>query len=235
MLPPVTSRPGDTCWTVLRAASTGDAAARSVFATSYAAPVRAYLAARWRGHPLHAEIDDAVQEAFVECLKPDGALERADPTRGDFRGLLYGVVRNVARRCEERAAKSMRRGPDESVYLDELPHHAEALSRVFDREWALSLMREAGQRHEEATESGDDDARHRFRVLQLRHDQGLAIREIAAQLEEPEVARIHNDYRRARREFAVHLRAVVATHTGTGDENLEAECRRLTGLLGSGP
>lgn len=225
--------PHDTCWTVLRAASTGDAAARSVFARSYAGPVRAYLVDRWRGHALRAEIDDAVQEAFVECLKPDGVLERADPLRGDFRGLLYGVVRNVARRYEERAVKALRRGPDQSVYLDELPHQAEALSRVFDRAWAQSLLREAVQRHEAAAAGGDADTRHRFRVLQLRHDQGLTIRDIAAQLGEADVARIHNDYRRARRELAAHLRAVVAIHTGTRDDALEVECRRLTGLLGS--
>ena len=35
--------------------------------------------------------------------------------QGDFRGLLYGVVRNVARRYEERAAKALRRSPDQSA------------------------------------------------------------------------------------------------------------------------
>ena len=225
--------PHDTCWTVLRAASTGDSAARSAFARSYAGPVRAYLVDRWRGHTLRAEVDDAVQEAFVECLKPEGALERADPLRGDFRGLLFGVVRNVARRFEERAAKAQQRGLDQSVYLDELPHKAEALSRVFDRAWAQSLLREAVQRHEAGAAAGDAGVQHRFRVLQLRHDEGLAIRDIAAQLGEADTARIHNDYRRARRELAAHLRAVVASHTGFRDAALEVECRRLTGLLGA--
>ena len=62
-----------------------------------------------------------------------GALESADPQRGDFRGLLYGVARNVARRIEERAAKAGARQAGESVHLDDLPHQQAALSKVFDR------------------------------------------------------------------------------------------------------
>jgi RNA polymerase sigma-70 factor (ECF subfamily) len=219
---------------VLRAASSGDGEARSTFARSYAGPIRAYLAHRWRDEVLAAEVDDAVQETFVECIKPGGVLERADPERGDFRALLYGVVRNVARRFEERAAKTGRRSGEESVYLDELPDRAIALSRVFDRAWARSLLREAVVRHEaQARSSGDDGAHDRFRVLRMRHDEGLPIREIAAALGESDTARVHNDYRRARREFAVHLREVVAAHTGAQAADVDAECRRLTGLLGA--
>ncbi|MGK0301858.1 MAG: DNA-directed RNA polymerase specialized sigma24 family protein, partial [Planctomycetota bacterium] len=107
--------PNDTCWTVLRAASAGDAAARSTFANNYVKPVRAYLSKRWHNTPLAAEMDDAVQDAFFECFKPGGVLEGADPLRGDFRGLLYAVVRNVARRFEEQAAHVMQRRPDQSV------------------------------------------------------------------------------------------------------------------------
>jgi hypothetical protein len=47
---------------------------------------------------------------------------------------------------------------------------------------AQSLLREAVQRYEAAAASGNAGTRHRFRVLQLRHDQGLIIRDIAAEL-----------------------------------------------------
>lgn len=215
----------------MHAASAGDEAARSVFVRSYAGPVRAYLVNRWRSHGLSTDIDDAVQETFLECLKANGALERADPARGDFRGLLYGVVRNVARRFEEQAGKARQRRPDQSVYLDELPHQDAALSRVFDQAWAQSLLREAVALHEAEAKSGDSASRRRFHVLQARHEQGLPIREIAAQLDEPDVGQIHNDYRRARREFAAHLREVTAKHTGAEGEEVDVECRRLTELL----
>lgn len=67
----------------------------------------------------------------------------------------------------------------------------------------------------------------------MRHEDGLAIREIAQALEVPDVAIVHNDYRQARRVFVKHLRRVVAIHTGTQDAALELECRRLIGLLAS--
>lgn len=69
--------PDSTCWTVLRAAAAGANEARGAFAGRYEPMVRAYLAARWRGSPLMQELDDAVQEAFVECLRQGGGLERA--------------------------------------------------------------------------------------------------------------------------------------------------------------
>ena len=225
--------PADTCWTVIRAAAGGDSAARSTFARSYAGPMRAYLQRRWQSQALLLEVEDAVQEAFVEAFKPAGALDRANPERGDFRSLLYGVVRNVARRFEERAAKANAQGSGKSVYLDDLPHQAQALSQVFDRAWARSLLREAVLRHQQESEEGNTDARRRFRVMRMRHDEGLAIREIAQALGVLDVASVHNDYRQARRAFGAHLRGVVGRHTGTEGSAIDRECRRLTELLGS--
>ena len=174
-----------------------------------------------------------MQEVFVECLKPGGILDNADPTRGDFRALLYAVVRNVARRFEERAAEHNGNRTNESVHLDDLPAQAEKLSRFFDRVWAQSLLREAVLRHAVAARNGDRDYRRRYRILRLRHQQGLPVREVAARLNEPDIDAVHNAYRRARREFRSFLREVVAMHTGAPNESIDAECRRVTELLGS--
>ncbi|MGE0145008.1 MAG: hypothetical protein AB7I19_17360 [Planctomycetota bacterium] len=73
----MTDIPHDTCWTVLRAASSGDADARSTFARRYEPTIHFFLAARWRGRALAGDIPDATQEVFVECVKPGGVLERA--------------------------------------------------------------------------------------------------------------------------------------------------------------
>ncbi|MCR9245091.1 MAG: ECF-type sigma factor [bacterium] len=216
---------------MLRSAAGGDTAARSLFARQYSGPIRAYLQHRWRGNVLSHDVEDASQEVFIEALKPGGALARGDRRRGDFRSLLYGVTRNVARRFEERAGRAQARRPEDSVYLDELPDRAAALSAFFDQEWARSLMLEAVQRFERAATMGDETSQRRFRVLQMRHDDGLAVREIAAALAIPDAATIHNDYRQARREFAGHLRAVVAHHTGAMGKAIDDECRRLTALL----
>ncbi|MEM7205315.1 MAG: sigma-70 family RNA polymerase sigma factor [Planctomycetota bacterium] len=229
----MTSDPQETCWTVLRAASRGDATAQSTFVRVYQPPVRDYLAHRWRQGALAEDVDDALQDVLVECIKPNGVLGGADPARGPFRGLLYGVARNVARRYEERAAQRGRRRPQESVHPDDLPAQEETLSRVFDRAWASSLLREAILQHASTARRGDRGARRRLRILRLRHQRGLAIREIAASLEEVDVDAVHNEYRRARRELAAVLREVVATRTGTPRNHVDAECRRLIDLLGS--
>ncbi|MHC4579386.1 MAG: RNA polymerase sigma factor [Planctomycetota bacterium] len=120
-----------TCWTVIKGAAAGREEDRSAFARRYEPAVRAYLGARWRGSPHAADRDDAVQEVFFECFR--GVLERADPARqGGFRALLYGVVRNVALRFEERRAK--RREVQASVD-ERVPAHDASLSDAFDRAW----------------------------------------------------------------------------------------------------
>ena len=73
----------------------------------YLGVVRAYLAARWQGSPLLADLDDAGQDVFVECFRQGGVLDAATAGRvPSFRAFLYGVVRNVARRFESRPARA---------------------------------------------------------------------------------------------------------------------------------
>src|SRR5947209_17413620 len=113
-----------TCWTLIRAASAGAVRERDEFARRYRPILRAYLAARWRGSPLLQDLDDAVQDVFVECLRPGGALERLDPSRdGGFRAFLYGVACNVALRRESR-----RPAPDGAA-LDAIPDDHTSLLR----------------------------------------------------------------------------------------------------------
>lgn len=87
-------------------------AANSSFGRCYLPLIRRLIAARWRGTPMHGELDDAVQEVFIECLKPDGPLSRVDAARGSVSGVLFGVARNVARRFEHRAVQRDGRGRD---------------------------------------------------------------------------------------------------------------------------
>ena len=79
--------------------------ATSSFSRNYLQVIRRLLEARWRGTPMHAELEDAIQEVFVECLRSDGPLSRIDPERGGVSGVLFGVTRNIARRFEERGTR----------------------------------------------------------------------------------------------------------------------------------
>src|SRR5262249_23588603 len=115
-----------TCWTVVRAAAAGSPADRDEVGRRYLGVVRAYLGARWRDSALRPELDDAVQEVFVECFRQGGALETAGAGRvPGFRAFLYGVVRNVARRFESRPRRPA--GP-----LPEIAANEASLSQLFD-------------------------------------------------------------------------------------------------------
>ncbi len=219
-------RPSETSWSLIRRAASGDAPSRSMFGRTYLPLVRSFLAGRWRGTPLAEQIDDAVQDVFVECFRQNGSLSRADADKGDFRGFLFGVVRHVALRVEARA----RSGPVENTQLGSLDtaDHGDRASRAFDRGWARMLMREAGDLMRERAD--DDGARLRVELLRLRFVGDLPINEIAARWS-MDPAATHRQYSRARSEFRQCLRAVVARHAVRTEQELDDECRRLFELL----
>ena len=133
----------ETRWTVVFGAARGEAAAREEFARSYNPIVRRSLEARWRGTPLAREIDDAVQEVFLDCLREGGALTRVDPERGGFRGFLYGVTRNVALRQERAHHRNREQSAGGDIDLDHIAGEDERLSVAFDRAWASHLLEQA--------------------------------------------------------------------------------------------
>ena len=216
-------------WSVIARAAAGDRGARSVFGHRYLPVVRGFLEARWRGTPLAGELDDAVQEVFVECLRNDGVLSRADPERGEVRGLLFGVTRKVAARFEERVRRQAENGA--ISVLDDIQAREPSLSRVFDRDWARTMMRLAGELMRTRAESGSPGALLRVEILRLRFAEGLPIRDIAAQWRvDPDA--IHRAYGKAREEFRVCLRRIVAEHSVRSEADLDAEIERVLQILG---
>src|SRR5229473_2375643 len=69
LITPIMTHPHSTCWTIIESAAAGSAGDRDEFARRHSPVVRSYLASRWRSSPCLREIDDAVQEVFVECFK----------------------------------------------------------------------------------------------------------------------------------------------------------------------
>ena len=206
----------------------GDTAARDQFARRYLPVVRAYLATRWRGTPLLDRVDDAVQEAFVACLRPGGALDRLDPSRpGGFRPYLYGVVRHIALHLEAGRSREPPRAdvPD----LDHLPADDPDLSRVFDRAWARALVREAAELQARQA-GGRGPACRRVELLKLRFHDGLPIRDIARRWGADPTG-LHREYAKAREEFREALRAVVAFHRPGTAEEVDRACAELVAAL----
>ncbi len=217
-----------TRWTLIRDAAHGDLAARDAFAQRYGPVARAYLTARWGRHVLGSEIDDALQDVFVDCFKEQGALERADPARGGFRAFLYGVVRNVALRLETRRLKSLARAED--AHLEAVEADDESLALVFDRAWARSIVKLAAARHARVAARKDADAVRRVELLRMRFEDDLPIREIAIRWK-ADATRLHREYARARAEYRDALKHVVREHHGGEPKAVDAECARILGLL----
>ena len=213
-----------TCWTVIRAAAAGSPAERAESARRYLGVVRAYLAARWRGSPLRPDLDDAVQEVFVECFRQGGAVEAAGAGRvPSFRAFLYGVVRNVARRFESRPVRAV--GP-----LPEIAANEESLSQLFERTWAQALMTEAAQRQEQRAKERGPEAVQRVELLRLRFEEGLPIRAIAERWGVA-AAELHHAYAKARQEFRADLLEVVAFHHPGSPAEVEQEAASLLTAL----
>ena len=197
----------------------------------YAPLIRAYLTARWTGTPRLDELDDAVQEVFLDCFRDGGVLERCDRDRpGGFRGFLYGVTRIIALRLERSEARRDA-GVQGDIDLERIEHDAPSLSRVFDRGWATSLLREASLLLARRAEARGEEAQRRVELLRARFEEGLPVREIALRWG-ADPARLHKDYAQARQEFREALCEVVALHHPGSAAEVERKCVELIDLLG---
>jgi RNA polymerase sigma-70 factor (ECF subfamily) len=222
--------PDSTRWSLLRGAAEGESAAREEFARHYEPIIRAYLGARWRNSPLFREMDDAVQETFLACLKEGGALTRAEDDRpGGFRAFLYGIVRNVARQVEKRWGKREVQ-PDSRLHLSEIEAREEALSKVFDRGWAISLLRQALRKQAVRAREKGEHAVRRVELLRQRFQEGKPIRDIAKEWG-VNANTLHSSFLTARREFRESLREVVREVQGGPGADVDAECARLAGYF----
>jgi RNA polymerase sigma-70 factor (ECF subfamily) len=223
---------GSTRWTIIRDAALGDRAARTEFARRYEPVIRAYVEARWRGCALASHADDAVQDVFLECLRPDGALVRVDPAAsGGFRAYLFGVTRNVARQIERTRRTERDRQGSSPPDVDDVEGRERSASEIFERAWAESLMGEAAAVHRERAAAGGSEALRRVDLLRLRFEEGLPVREIARRWD-AEASVVHHEYAKAREEFRTALADVVRDHEGGTDAEVRAECARLLSLLG---
>lgn len=212
---------------MIRAAADGSHSHQDEFARLYEPVVRCYLGARFRGRPT-LDVEDAVQEVFVECLRQGGALQHAEPHRsGGFRAFLFGVARNVARRLEERAHRT---AADGRAAAAEPGDDEQRLTRIFDRSYAQSVLRQAAALQRDRAANRDEAARRRVELLRLRFEEDLPIRTIAAQFGLPAAA-VHHEYARAREEFRDALLDIVSKEYPDSRAEAERECRSLLGLL----
>lgn len=224
-----TSRAPQTCWILIRAAAEGEEGARETFVRRYHPCLRPYLLQRWAGTALVQCVDDAMQEVFLLCLRENGALHQARPDGGSgFRAYLYGLVRNVARGFERRGRRALEPLPRERDA--EPPADDPTLSRVFDRAYALAILREAGEHMRSRAEARSAGHRRRVELLRLRFDEGQPIRTIAEHWQ-VDAKWLHHQYEQAVKEFLVALKHVVGLAERCPREQLRKHCEDLLALL----
>jgi RNA polymerase sigma-70 factor (ECF subfamily) len=221
-----------TCWTLVQGAARGVEADVDLFVRLYAPVVRSYLLERWRSSTHRPDLDDAVQEVFVECFKQGGVLDRVDSERLEsFRAFLLGVTRNVSRRFETRNARKKEIQPATEFDPDELTADEERLSMVFDRSWARALLKEAGIRQAERARILGKDAEKRVELLRLRFQEGKTLRDIAADWN-VDHARLRKQNARALREFEDALREVIGFHYPDAPAEAEKEMASILARVG---
>lgn len=222
--------PDSTCWTLVRAAACGRKRDREDFVRLYAPLVRAYLTARWTGTPRLDDLEDAAQEVFLDCFRDGGVLERCEQDRpGGFRAFLYGVTRVIALRFERSEARRDA-GMRGDIDLERIADDSPSLSRVFDRAWATTLLREASLLLARRAETRGEEWLRRVKLLRARFEEGLPIREIA-RLWNADPDRLHKEYSQARREFREALCEVVALHHPGSPADVERKCADLIDLI----
>lgn len=140
-----------THWSLIRRAAGDPAqpqcqAALGELCTAYWYPLYAYL--RRRGYAAD-EAEDLVQAFFANLLE-DGILEQADPRRGRFRSFLLAAIRNYVGHQHEYQRAQKRGGHLRQLSLDFAdaerrwsfePVDEQTPEAVFDRQWALELLR----------------------------------------------------------------------------------------------
>ena len=222
------SPPEQTCWTLIRAAADGGRAERDEFVRRYLSTVQRTLEARWRGTDLAGSVEDAAQEVFLACFREGGMLQRADSVARGFRAFLYGTTCNIARQIERKRLRLDARF--RLVEACEAVSFDSGLSRLFDREYARSIVREAVETMRSRAEVLGEGARRRVRLLERRFEDGLPIRDIS-RLWDEDGRELHLEQAKAVRELRSALRQVVGLSERCAPERVDRTCKELLELL----
>jgi RNA polymerase sigma-70 factor (ECF subfamily) len=230
---------GSTRWTLVRQAADSQTSsehalvALSELCQIYWRPV--YLFLRRQGIPQH-DAQDLTQSFFADLIE-SRAYARADEMKGRFRSFLLGTLKHFLAHARERDRAQKRGGGAQRVQLDEtalLEAEAHGAScqnwsaeRLFEREWAVSLLRQALDRlAQEYTAGGKDTL---FEALKIYLTGGstaaLPYEEMAKRLGRAATT-LRSDVARLRARYRAILREEVAS-TVVDPSDVDEELRHL--------
>ena len=185
-----------------------------------------------------AEASDLTQEFFTRILEKR-YFDQARRERGTFRTFLLTCARNFLANEWDRQKARKRGGGQTLLSLDHRPvedryqlepHHELTPERIFEQQWAWTVVQQALHRLEEDVRAAGRERMYaECRDLLLGGDGGATYREIARRLNLTEGAlkvQVHRLRRRLRELVLEEL-----DHTGAADAESEGELRHLLALL----
>jgi RNA polymerase sigma-70 factor (ECF subfamily) len=216
-----------------RASSAQDALAR--LCRTYWFPLYAHV--RRRGFSAH-DAEDLTQEFFARLLARQ-TIAHADPSRGRFRAFILTALNHFLADEWDRARTLKRGGTHERVSLDladaeerfaQVADPAASPDRMFDREWALAVLRTVlAQLESEYAAAGKADVFGALKPTLTGSRESQPYAELAAQLDRNEGA-VKVAVHRLRQRYRALLQAEIAdTVASNGDA--QAEMRELLQAL----
>ena len=221
-----------------RVARAGEPSALAELCETYWYPIYALI--RRKGHP-HDQALDLAQAYFARLIEK-GTISAADPTLGRFRSFLRTdcLFFLSHARDHDRALKrggsvrvvSIDSGDAESRFAREPAHH-ETPERLFERDYAHSLVDRAMARLERHYQAGGRAAAfQKLRPILTAGSEAARFAQLASELETTEGA-LRTALHRLRARFADELRGEIAeTLTNPTPEAIADELRDLFAALG---
>ena len=229
-----------TRWSVVLDAGSRSGGAAATRALSelcqiYWAPLYAYLR-RTGSSPVDAE--DLVQGFIADLLTRDD-LQRIDPARGRFRSFLLASLKHFVANQRDRT-RAQKRGGGQTILpleittaehrLQHEPVHAETAEKVFDRQWAITLLDRVRSRlREDYTTSGKGDLVAALEV-HLTGEAGAPSHAATAERLRMSESAVKMAVHRLRQRFGERLREEIA-HTVSSADEVEEEIRQLLSAL----
>ncbi|HVV70349.1 MAG TPA: sigma-70 family RNA polymerase sigma factor [Verrucomicrobiae bacterium] len=230
-----------TRWSLVRSAgeegSDASLCARETLCAAYWKPIYAHV--RRKGHgPDDAE--DLTQEFFSQVLAKNH-LRLADHNKGRFRSFLLAMLDYFLAREWRRAHRQKRGGQyrflslDQPMLDEETPHEvpdAHTPERQFQRQWALTLLKQAMTAlREECEADGKGELYGQVKHLLSGDRDGECYRTMAGRLGMTENA-LRVAVHRLRQRYGALLRAEISQTVGSIEE-VEEELRHLFRVLSS--
>jgi RNA polymerase sigma-70 factor (ECF subfamily) len=228
-----------TRWSVVLAAGGSDRpAAREALATlcgQYWHPLYAFIR---RGGSSPEEAEDLTQAFLVHLLEKE-AIQNVDPAKGKFRSYLLASLKNFLSDQRSRETAAKRGGGVAPIPLDAdeaegryrlEPAHDLTPERIFERQWALTVIEQAMTRLQERyARTGKQQHFDALKIFLSGEKRPVPYAEIARQLGMTELA-VKVSVHRLRKRFRDSLREEIA-QTVSDSKEIGAELQALYAAL----